>query len=838
MKLVAPLNAFGRGDLALAGGKGANLGELVKNGFPVPGGFVVTTAAYDLVADGHDTRTYFENVEIPPDLHEAITGAYAELGGGPVAVRSSATAEDLPGAAFAGQQDTYLNIVGAEAVVDAVRRCWGSLWTERAVAYREKRGVDTAEVRIAVVVQRMVQSEAAGVLFTANPVTGDRTQIVVDASSGLGEAVVSGLVTPDHYVLDASGRVASFTPGRREVVIRGTAGGGVVHETGDPATGEALPRAALAELARLASEVAARFGRPQDIEWAYAGGRVSLVQARPMTALPPAPVGPLNPVQRKVGSVLLEYLPVRPYPIDMTTWLPYGPAGMMAEVAAAFGIKGVFEDFLQEEDGVVYRLVPRSPRVTAGLLAIPFRLVRRARHYDPARWTEDPRFQTFLAANRELAARYLASMSWPELIRVPRQALDLVRPVTDLRTDYLPGTGLALLRLLVAVKLLRRGALFGELMTGARTRTSDANQALEELAEEARATGALDADPMPSGFAAKLRDFLAEYGHRETVTPILVTPPTWGEAPEIVLGTIRVLAAKPPTPVTAATTADGAAADGAATDRAAAEASGAFERLLRHPLLGAGRRRARVVRWVEAARAGHAFREDSHFYFTLPLPILRRSLLEIGARLRDAAVLQRPEDVFHLRLEELESIKGLAGSDECLDGLRAAVQQRAAKREELSGVRLIDPRAIFPVRDAGDAIVTGTPAGGGSATGPVKVIRDPAEFGSLTSGDVLVCPYTNPSWTPLFQRAAAVVVDTGSAASHAAIVAREYGIPAVMGTAGGTSTLVDGQVVTVDGDAGTVVIAHLSGDADPAGSGGDAVAPVSDDGVGTVTAAS
>jgi pyruvate,water dikinase len=850
MRLVAPLNAFGRGDLALAGGKGANLGELVKNGFPVPGGFVVTTAAYELVADGHDTRTYFENVDIPPELREAIAGAYAELGGGPVAVRSSATAEDLPGAAFAGQQDTYLNIVGEEAVVDAVRRCWGSLWTERAVAYREKRGIDAAEVRIAVVVQRMVQSEAAGVLFTANPVTGDRAQIVVDASTGLGEAVVSGLVTPDHYVLDASGRVTSFTPGRREVVIRGTAGGGVVHETGDPATGEALPRAALAELARLASEVAARFGRPQDIEWAYAGGRVSLVQARPMTALPPAPVGSLNPVQRKVGSVLLEYLPVRPYPIDMTTWLPYGPAGMMAKVAAAFGIKGVFEDFLQEEDGVVYRLVPRSPRVTAGLMAIPFRLVRRARRYDPARWTEDPRFQTFLAANRELAARDLASMPWPELIRVPRQALDLVRPVTDLRTDYLPGTGLALLRLLMAVKLLRRGALFGELMTGARTRTSDANQALEALAEEARATGALYADPMPSGFAAKLRDFLAEYGHRETVTPILVTPPTWGEAPEIVLGTIRVLASKPPSPAPAA---DGAAAEAGASGAAAGvgvggaaagagkatlRAGGAFERLLRHPLLRAGRRRARVVRWVEAARAGHAFREDSHFYFTLPLPILRRSLLEIGARLRDAAVLQRPEDVFHLRLEELESIKDLAASDECLDGLRAAVQQRAAKREELSGVRLIDPRAIFPVRDAGTAIVTGTPAGGGSATGPVKVIRDPAEFGSLTSGDVLVCPYTNPSWTPLFQRAAAVVVDTGSAASHAAIVAREYGIPAVMGTAGGTSTLVDGQVVTVDGDAGTVVIAHSSGDAAAAVSDGGVVAPVSDDGAGTVTAAS
>ncbi|MEV0345309.1 PEP/pyruvate-binding domain-containing protein [Nonomuraea sp. NPDC050680] len=811
MKPVAPLKAFGREDLSLAGGKGANLGELIGNGFPVPDGFVVTTAAYGLVADGHDTRTYFEHVDIPSDLREAIAEAYAELGGGPVAVRSSATAEDLPGAAFAGQQDTYLNIVGEEALVDAVRRCWGSLWTERAVAYRDKLAIDPAEVRIAVVVQNMVQSEAAGVLFTANPVTGDRAQIVVDASTGLGEAVVSGLVTPDHYVLDASGRVTAFTPGRREVVIRGTAGGGVVHETGNRTKGEALPREALGELARLAGEVAAHFGRPQDIEWAYAGGRVSLVQARPMTALPPPPVGRLNPFQRKLGTILLEYLPVRPYPIDMTTWLPYGPAGMMAQVTAAFGIRGVFEGFLHEQDGVVYRFVPPSPRFTAGLPATPFRLVRRARRHDPARWTEDRRFQAFLAANLELAARDLTSMPWPELIRVPRQALDLVQPVTDLRIDYLPASGLALLRLLLVVKALRRGALFGELITGARTRTSDANQALEDLAEEARATGALDADPMPAGFAAKLRDFLAEYGHRETASPILVTPPTWGEAPETVLGMLRALAGGSPSP---------------------APADRARDRLLRHPLLRGARRRAAIARWVEAARAGVAFREDSHFYFTLPLPVLRRSLLEIGARLRDAGVLQRPEDVFHLRLEELESVKdlpasdlpasglpasglpasglpapSLAASDPRLDGLRVVVQQRAAKREELSGVRLIDPRAIFPARHVGDAIVTGTPAGGGTATGPVKVIRDPAEFGRLASGDVLVCPYTNPSWTPLFQRAAAVVVDTGGSASHAAIVAREYGIPAVMGTAGGTSTLTDGQVVTVDGDAGTVTAA-------------------------------
>ncbi|GAA3531679.1 hypothetical protein GCM10022419_008360 [Nonomuraea rosea] len=783
MKLVAPLSAFGREDLAMAGGKGANLGELVRNAFPVPDGFVVTTHAYGLVAQGHDTRAYFEEAVLPDDLRQAIAGAYAALGGGPVAVRSSATAEDLPGAAFAGQQDTYLNVVGEPALLDAVRHCWGSLWTDRAIAYRAKLAIDDSEVRIAVVVQSMVEADTAGVLFTANPVTGDRTQLVIDASSGLGEAVVSGLVTPDHYVIGPSGAPV-YTPGRREVVIRGTAGGGVTHETGAVTPAEPLPGAVLDELAGLGKQVAAHFGRPQDIEWAYAGGRVHLLQARPMTALPPPPVGKLNPVQRRICSVLLEYLPERPYPIDMTTWVPYGPVGLMGKVTASFGLYGVLSGFLREQEGVVYQLVPPRPRPSAAVLLTPFRLVARARKYDPARWTQDPRFRDYLAAITELAARDLGSMPWERLVHVPRQALALVEPVADLRVDYLPGTGFALLRLLAAVKLLGRGRLFGDLLHGARTRTSDTNQALERLAAHARRTGALDAEPMPAEFAAELTEFLAEYGHRETASPILVTPPTWGDAPEIVLGLIRVLAVEPP---------------------AQKEADDALERLLRHPLLRSRGRRARIRRWAEAARAGIAFREDSHFSFMMPQPVLRRSLLEMGRRLCDAGALQQPEDVFHLRLEELESIKEVSALTAVqAERLREAVRARAAKREELSGVRLIDPAVVFPVRETGDALVTGSPASGGVATGPVKVIRDSAGFAKLSPGDVLVCPYTNPSWTPLFQQAAAVVVDTGGAGSHAAIVAREYGIPAVMGTGRGTYVLEDGQVVTVNGNAGTV----------------------------------
>jgi rifampicin phosphotransferase len=819
---VGSLREFGRDDVRLAGGKGANLGELVRAAFPVPDGFVIPTDAYVRIVDSSGLRPRIDNaltaddgdgaairagfaaVEVPAALRTAIAEAHANLGGGPVAVRSSATAEDLPGAAFAGQQDTSLNVVGTDALTDAVRHCWGSLWTDRAIAYRRKRRIDSGDVRIAVVVQRMVQAETAGVMFTANPVSGNRGEIVIDASSGLGEAVVSGLVTPDHYVLDTDGRLKDRTPGRREVVVASMPGGGVSHEQGMATEQPALPEPVLQELARLGTAVAAHFGRPQDIEWAYADGRVWLVQARPMTALPPPPVR-LNRVQRRLASVLLEYLPVRPYPIDVTTWLPYGPAGLMAKVAASVGVVRTFDGILHEEDGVVDRLVPQSPRLTRRALVAPFRLARRARRYDPARWTDDPRFVDFSRRTDELARIDLRALSWPDLVRVPREALATEGPVADLRIDYLPRAGLAMLRLVIALTLLRRRDMMADLVMGAPTRTEDANRALGRLADMVRQDPCLTdafarfdavklvemiaADPTFEAFGRAFHDFLSEYGHRETASPILVSPPTWGEAPETVLGLVRVLASTPPP-----------------GGDARSEQDSAVTRLLGHPLLRGQGARARIRRWVEAARAGIVFREDTHFAFTRPLPVLRRSLLEMGRRLCDADVLEVPEDVFHLRLEELEAVPDVAVLPQVVAAqLRAVVRARAARRDELSGVRLIDPALVFPRRgDEGDALVTGAGAGGGSVTGPVKVIRGPDEFGDLKTGDVLVCPYTNPAWTPLFQRAVAVVVDSGGIASHAAIVAREYGLPAVMGTARATTVLTDGQLVTVDGDTGRV----------------------------------
>ena len=229
---------------------------------------------------------------MPDDLAEAISTRYRSLGDDvPVAVRSSATAEDLPGASFAGQQDTYLNVVGTDAVLDATRRCWASLWTERAVSYRTTQGIDHAEVALAVVVQRMVDADVAGVMFTANPVTGNRRQLVVDASPGLGESVVSGAVNPDRFVLDtATGAAVEVAVGDKRTAVRSVAGGGTRTVETDATAEPCLTSAQLRSLTALAAAVAAVYDSPQDTEWAIdADGNAWLTQARPITTLYPVP---------------------------------------------------------------------------------------------------------------------------------------------------------------------------------------------------------------------------------------------------------------------------------------------------------------------------------------------------------------------------------------------------------------------------------------------------------------------------------------------------------------------------------------------------------------------
>src|SRR5215207_4987905 len=317
MTYTAWFDEIRKDDIALAGGKGANLGELSRAGLPVPSGFVITTAAYDTfveasgikgevvalasvpraedpagfeeVAEG--IRALFSGGKVPDEMAEEIRSSYQELSEDretPVAVRSSATAEDLPGMSFAGQQETYLNVRGAEALLEAVKNCWASLWTARAMAYRVRQGIGPATVSLAVVVQRMVESEAAGVMFTANPSNGRRDQATISAAWGLGESVVSGSVTPDSIVVEkGSGRVHSRETANKEVMTVYAEGG-----TAERPVPEALHRKqvlddeAAATLTRYGATIEQNYGTPQDIEWALAGGEFFIVQSRPITALP------------------------------------------------------------------------------------------------------------------------------------------------------------------------------------------------------------------------------------------------------------------------------------------------------------------------------------------------------------------------------------------------------------------------------------------------------------------------------------------------------------------------------------------------------------------------
>ncbi|MFF4948417.1 PEP/pyruvate-binding domain-containing protein [Streptomyces chattanoogensis] len=784
---------------------------------------MVTTAAYrppDLArfepGRGEAVRRAIEAAQVPEPVADAVRAAYRELGGGAVAVRSSATAEDLPEATFAGQQDTFLHVVGEREVLDAVRRCWASLWTDRAIDYRDSHGIDHGRAKIAVVVQRMVAAEFAGVAFTSDPVTGDRHTMVIDANPGLGEAVVSGLVTPEHLVVGKRrSRVIDHRSGRHEVVVRPRPEGGTERVTEPPPDTE-LPAHAVRRLVGIAKDIERHFGRPQDIEWAWAGGEMYVLQTRPITALPAQPASP-GRVRRAMAGMLAEIVPVRPYPIDLTAWA----APLLGSVGKLIEAVGVamppLDRFFVEEDDVVVRVDPPLPRLTWRVLTAPLHFVRTARHYDPARWRSDPVVGTVRGHVREWRARDIGGASWPELLALLDEGPTLAARALELRLRYFPRTVLALAGLFVVLSVLRRRRLMGALLSGVDTLTTDANRALEDLAATIRADAGLAETFVRHGadelYAALARSapaflvgfdaFLDRYGHRDMTTPLLVTQPTWRDRPDVVLGLLKGLAADPPPPL-----------DARPAERAERE-------LFAHPLLRRGPAflRTTVRALLRQARWFQQVRDDTRFLVVLPLPTMRWALLEMGGRLVAAGVLDAPEDAFHLRLDELRRLAAWPPTPALRAELHERVTRRRAHRARLAGTPLVRTQRIGEVggdevdRDRGrdrdrDVVLRGTPGSAGLAEGPVRVVHGVEEFGSLRNGEVLVARYTSPAWTPLFRRAAAVVVDTGGVASHAAIVAREYGIPAVMATVHATTRLADGQRVRVDGDRGVVLPAE------------------------------
>jgi phosphohistidine swiveling domain-containing protein len=912
--LVLGLADLSASMLPEVGGKAANLGELIAADLPVPDGFCLTTEAYiqavaplglaDVHRALHDTpaddlealaslaaraRSLITSAELPTAIAGEVLTAYRALDGVPVAVRSSATAEDLPFASFAGQQDTYLNVIDAVALLDAVRKCWASLWTDRAVAYRASRNIDPATVALAVVVQRMVDAEAAGVMFTANPVTGRRREAVIDASSGLGEAVVSGAVNPDHFVVDtASGSILQRRLGDKRTAVRPLPAGGtefVEQTAGGPGAQNqpCLTDAQIRELAALGSKAEAHYGAPQDTEWALDGdGKVWLTQSRPITTLYPLPAKVTLPEEEQErpgpGEDLRVYLC---FSLAQGLTRPLTPMGLAAlrrigsSVAAAAGFEvpdprsgpppyveagqRIFIDLTAAARSTVgRRIIPkvfdvmeaRSAKVLRSVFDDPrLSITRRTpwdllKHVVPiAARARVPEAAIRALVRPEVALKRLtrfttefnATLDLPQGAS-PRARLDHAEGILSRLFPNLPavlplaGLGFAMLGL--AGKLLGAGKLFGAGVGGAQdggggSRNTDLQPVLRGLPNNVttemdlelwRVAAAIKSDDeslavltghsptvlaqrftagdLPAAAQTGVAGFLVRYGHR-AVGEIDVGMPRWRDDPTHILGVLaNYLRLEDPE-----------RAPDRQFSKAAAEADAQIERLVAEAR-SRGRLRAVAVRAaLRRARLFAGLRELPKFQIVLALAEVRRQLVEVGAVLAEQKRLARAEDIFFLDFAEAH--RALDGADmQDLVAQRQGAYYLELERRHIPRMLLSDgtePETLLTGVGTADAgALSGSPASAGTVTAPARVILDPVGA-HLEPGEILVAPSTDPGWTPLFLTAGGLVMEMGGPNSHGAVVAREYGIPAVVGVADATSLLRTGQEVTVDGGAGTVV---------------------------------
>ncbi|GII95783.1 PEP/pyruvate-binding domain-containing protein [Sinosporangium siamense] len=876
----------GAGMLALVGGKAANLGILTRAGFPVPPGLCITTEAYRRIAElagldeviealarvsatdlptlnqlAQKARGLVEAVPVPEDIATAVRANVH----GPVAVRSSATAEDLPHASFAGQQDTFLNVVGPDAVLEAVRRCWASLWTDRAVTYRTANGIDHSAVRLAVVIQDMVHAEIAGVMFTANPVTGTRTQAVIDAASGLGEAVVSGEVNPDHFVVDKpSGRVKERSLGDKLVTIRSLAGGGTERTSaGSPGSAEAKPcitDAQLAALARLGANVEKRYGAPQDIEWAIdADGTLWLTQTRPITTLFPLPPNaPDNDLRVYFCASVAQGLqrPLTPMGISAFRLISSTPARLIgipvpdpmkgAPIFTEAGdrlfvdITGIMRSHVGRE--ILPRLLDvmeaRTARILRGLfpdprlsltLRSPLPFLRRITRI--ALTIGLPALAVQALLNPATAHRNAARVE--AALRVRLAPPDEATPAQRLKhAEHALGAGVLTVpkiapsaivgfaMLGLANWLLKNIAKPGEIQTVLRgvphNVTTEMDLALWQLAEDIRKhpqamklmletsvstlAERYREGSLPPAVADGLASFLRKYGHR-AVAEIDLGLPRWSEEPDHIIGVLaNYLRLTDPD-----------AAPDVQFARGATEARRTIKDLSRR----AGGLRGGLVRFaLGRARALVGLRELPKFLMVTVLGVAREQIRLIGVDFAKRGLISKADDVFFLTLPDIRA--AVAEPDTAPD-LRSLVTTRRESYERELGRRhtprilLSDGTEPEAVADAHMVAVagalTGTSASAGTVTGVARVILDPTGA-YLEPGEILVCPSTDPGWTPLFLTAGGLVMEMGGANSHGAVVAREYGIPAVVGATGATEHITTGQLITVDGTSGVVLTAQ------------------------------
>ena len=871
-------------NLSNSGGKGSNLARLTRAGFPVPQGFILQTDAYrsfvsrnelqELIDSALDhiklenpdsveqasvlIRTVFASGKIPEEIVLTVRNFHSQLNNIPLAVRSSATTEDLPELSFAGQQDTYLNIIEINSLFEAVINCWSSLWTGRAIGYRMRNNIDNDEVSLAVVVQEMVQSDVSGVLFTTNPLTGLLSETVIDATFGLGEVLVSGQVEPDHFVIDSiSGELIEKTLGTKELSTRSKPGGGVENIREMARDRLTLTDDEIHQLVKLGQQVQNEYGAPQDIEWAFVGKKLYLLQARPITSLFPIPEISFDPLKVwfSFGTVQGLVGPITPLGQNTILHVVLG-AGKLFGLKLNYGESDLFA-LAGERIWIKISDVIRHPlgyRIVGGLLdyvepsvkEIVFRLVSESNLGAGSGKFKLSTFRRFLFFALPIGVQMVCTMLWPKRARdrfetaiddylatayIPpaddrfERLVNLTTFIKDRIANALPfllpkfiplfGPSMALLNLLNKITGQDR-ALILEVMRGLPDNvTTEMDLALwksatvirkdtvsEELftATDATQLACLYLDgSLPLLAQSAIADFMYQYGMRG-VGEIDFGQPRWRDDPTPVMQMLKSYLNITPERAPDVQFAKG--------QKIAEKAIQRLVEAVRHQ--PGGWIKEKLVRGAAwRIRTLMSVRESPKFFAIRTMGIGREALIAIGQEFVDAGTLEHPDDLVFMELSELEALAGHENRDwMALIAERRNAYERELRRRQVPRVLVSDGRVFYEGVGAmrhDDDVITGSPVSPGVAEGRIHIVLDPSGT-QLSPGEIIVCPGTDPAWTPLFLAAGGLITEVGGMMTHGSVVAREYGIPAVVGVHQATLRLKDGQRIRMDGSTGTIAL--------------------------------
>ncbi len=886
---VLLLANIGNRDGGIVGAKAANLARMIRAGIPVPPGFCLAVHAYQQHINSLEVAGRFQEAfsrlsncpadrksvilsslrdviqswPIAPTLIENVKEHYHLLGGVPLAVRSSATVEDLPGQSFAGQYDSYLGILNLEQCLEGIKNCWASLWTERAFDYREKNGVHHADAQMAVIVQALVPADISGIMFTADPITGRRDVIVIEGSFGLGEAVVSGKVAPDHIVLRKDGLlVEDRRIAHKSVEIVPDAAGGVRRQAvaADRADEPSIDDAAARRLGELGLSVEKLFASPQDIEWAILGGKLYCLQARPITALPqqnqkrpddaqlwtnvnivenlPGPLTPMTasiiiPPFLDLIDRCLDTLGIQP-PGEPIVRLVAGRLYCNARLALAvfqlpfffnrLDLREIFGGRGQGELGPLAEIDPQSlpklhvnwlkmaANLPAGLAKIPSLSLRNAMRYVARLKTENAQLETDPA-----------SMQIEEIMAKLNQL-----KIEEFFKEGVDYSAFGIICALMLFALCRRwlndaDSCLGNRLLAATGGLEDAESghALWKLALQAGDCPAVAQAILTENsfseiqrniagtaggdrFLDQWKQFMQAHGHH-TRGELELIYPRWIEAPDTVLQLLRSYMSAFNQPRLGG---PGPAYDPISRQkqlRAQREALAAeCKRRLKNPL-----KRMIFDAVLRRAQQGLGLRETLKNRGIRRVAITRWLLLELGRRLAEQRIFTDPSEVFFLEIDELKAF--IAGKTN-FDPRQLIAERRADYEKNLT---VTPPPLIIgqfdmdtyipPPPDQITDLLHGLAVSPGVVTGPARVILHEHD-GQLLPGEILVVPYTDPGWTPYFVNAAGIVIDQGGILSHGSVIAREYGIPCVVNVGPATRLIQTGQIVRVDGTRGQVRI--------------------------------